>query len=195
VFMLGLPQHTINFLSTAAFTHNPTTHYFTLPFVAITLAATWVLGNRHRSSVAWVLLFVMLAGVAATKNEGIGPWTVNATKGFWPQHDTPEQVDLREALRLIPSGAGVSASYFVVPHLSERPQIYTFPNPWRSSYYGPGGKDLKGDESAVDYVLVKIDEASVSDEDRALFDQLRGSGQFETIYEKDSIYVLRRRTD
>jgi uncharacterized membrane protein len=192
VFMLGIPQTVIDFLSVEAFTRDPRTHYFTLPFVAITLAATWVLGNRRRASIAWVLLFVMLIGVAATKNEGVGPWTFNSTKGFWPQHDTPVQDDLREALRLIPAEAGVSANDFLVPHLSERPQIYTFPNPWKSSYYGPGGKDLRGDESAVDYLIVKTD--VFNEQDTALFSQIRDSGEFEVIYDKDPVYVLRRRT-
>ena len=190
VFMLGLPQHVINFLSIQSFTQNPHTHYFVLPFVAITLAATGVMGNRRRASVAWVLLFVMLAGVAATKNEGVGPWTANSTKGFWPQQDSVEQGEIREALRLIPANAGVSANDFMVPHLSERPQIYTFPNPWRSSYYGPGGKNLKGNEAAVEYLIVKVDQ--FNDNDRALFDQIRASGEFEVIYDKDPIFVLHR---
>jgi Predicted membrane protein (DUF2079) len=97
----------------------------------------------------------------------------------------------QKALRLVPGDAGVAANDFLVPHLSERPQVYTFPNPWRSSYYGPGGKDLKGDESAVEYVVVKVDQ--FNDADRALFDQVRSSGEFDTIYEKDPIYVLHRR--
>jgi hypothetical protein len=150
-----------------------------------------VMGNRRRASVAWVLLFVMLAGVAATKNEGIGPWTANATRGFWPQQDSAEQGDIRAALRLIPADAGVSANDFLVPHLSERPQVYTFPNPWHSSYYGPGGKNLKGNEAAVEYMIVKIDQ--FNDANRVFFDQIRSSGEFETIYDRDPIYVLHRK--
>jgi len=190
VFMLGAPQWVIDYLSIESFTYNPRTHYFTLPFVAVTLAATWVLSNRRRRSVAWVLLFVMLAGVLATKNEGVGPWTANAAKGYWPQSDSADQVELREALHLIPGGAGVSVNDFLVPHLTERPVVYTFPNPWRSSYYGPGGKGLKGDPAQVDYVMVKVD--GFSPEDRALFEQVRSSGEFETIYAKDNVYVLHR---
>ena len=187
VFLLGAPQFIINYLSIQSFTQDTRTHYFTLPFVAITLAATWVLGNRRRASIAWVLLFVMLAGVVATKNEGVGPWTVNATKGFWPQHDSAQQQELRKALDLIPGGAGVSANDFLVPHLSERPQVYTFPNPWRSSYDGPGGKDLKGDESAVEWIVVKVD--GFNEADRALFEQIRSSGEFDTVVSQDPIYA------
>jgi len=190
VFILGVPQHVINFLTAQSFTYDPLTHYFAMPFVAVTLAATWVLGNRRRSSVAWVLLFVMLLGVFATKNEGVGPWTVNSHKGYWTQNGQPWKHDADEALKLIPADVAVAAYYGFVPHISERPLIYTYPNPWSPSNYGPGGAGLTADPSTVQYVMLLT--SSLNADDRTQYEKLRASGEFEVVYDHPPIVLMHR---
>ena len=47
---------------------------------------------------------------------------------------------------------------FLVPHLSHREYIYTFPNPWRSSNYGAGGTLVTPpDQNTIDDLVVDTD--------------------------------------
>lgn len=192
VMLMGLPQHIVNFLSAQNFTWNPRTHYFMLPFTSVALASVRTVITRRRIGVAWALIFVMVGGVAATQDQGVGPWTLPGRSGFWPTERTPRVDAIDSLIEEVPDGVAVTANYQFVPHLAHRPEIYTFPNPWRSSNFGPGSKPARRSPDRVDWML--IDRAPMTGDDATLFTSILESGEFEIVKRLESeIYLLRRR--
>jgi len=59
-------------------------------------------------------------------------WIVNPIgDGYWPADHDPRQAVYQQALALIPADATVSASSRFLTHLTHRPEIYFYPNPFR----------------------------------------------------------------
>jgi len=192
VMLMGLPQHIVNFLSVNSFTWDPHTHYFMLPFTSVTLAAVRTIITRRRVWVAWALIFLMVGGVAATQDQGVGPWTVPGRSGFWPTDSSPRVRAIDQLIAKVPDGVAVSVNYQFVPHLAHRPEVYTFPNPWRSSNFGPGSKPAHRNPDRVEWML--IDRAPLAGEDATLFTSILDSGDFELVKKLDpELYLLRRR--
>ncbi len=192
VMLMGLPQHIVNFLSIQSFTWDPRTHYFMLPFTSVTLATVRSVITRRRVVVSWALIAVMLVGVAATQDQGVGPWTLPGRSGYWPTVTTPRVLAIDELIEGIPDSAVVSTNSVFVPHMSHRPEIYTFPNPWRSSNFGPGSKPAHRSPDRVQWMF--IDRAQLTGEDATLFTSILDDGDFEVVGQRDpSLYLLRRR--
>jgi len=84
----------------------------------------------------------------------------------------------------------VSTAYYIVPHLSHRPEVYTFPNPWRSQNFGVHGETRN--PSRVQYLLLNRD--PLQGEDKTLFEQILASGEFEVLEQIGDLYLLKRRT-
>jgi len=180
---IGLPQHVVNSATTANFTWDLRWHYALFPYLGALVGSVWTVIRRRRMVVAWALIAVMVIGVISTYQRGVGPWTDNHNGGWWPLTDSPINADYRAAIADIPDDARVTASYFLVPHLSHREYIYTFPNPWRSSNYGAGGTLVTPpDQNTIDDLVV--DRAPLNPEDQALFDAIMDSGQFEVAYRR-----------
>ncbi len=83
----------------------------------------------------------------------------------------------------------MSADYNLVPHLSHRELIYTFPNPWISSNYGVDGRGLP-DPATVEWIAVDVNLLDIAS--RTMFDQLFATGQFRVESYDDGIIVARR---
>ena len=150
------------------------------PYLGALMGSVMTVVRRKRLIIAWAMIAVMVVGVVSTYERGVGPWTTNHDSGWWPLTDAPVNADLRAAIAEVPDDSRVSASYFLVPHLSQREYIYTFPNPWRGSNYGAGGTEVKlPDPSTIDDVVVE--RVRLNPEDQALFDAISASGQFEVV--------------
>ncbi len=97
---------------------------------------------------------------------------------------------MNEAIRLVPADAAVAASGELVPHLSERPVIYTFPNPFEPLVYGLD--DVKPRyPSPADWVVVNYQE--LSPKRQRIVDALRDSGAWTVVLDRDGVMVLKRR--
>jgi uncharacterized membrane protein len=189
--LMGLPQHVINFLSIQSFTWDPQAHYFMLPFVSVTLASVRTVVTRRRAWIGWALIGVMLVGVVSTQDQGVGPWTVNGQAGYWPTESTLRTENISRLMAKVPDGVAVSANSVFVPHLAHRPEIYTFPNPWRSSNFGPGSKPAHRSPERVQWML--IDRAQLTGDDARLFRSILGSGDFTVVEQAEpELYLLRR---
>jgi uncharacterized membrane protein len=154
VLALGAPQHVVNFASIQNFTWDLRWHYAFFPYIAVLLASIRTVVTRSRTWLCWALIGVMVGGVVLTRNEGIGPWSSQYGAGFWAVQDTPRNADIRQMMKRIPDDARVSTMYFMVPHLSHREYIYTFPNPWRSSNYGVNDIPKPPSPKTIDYLFV-----------------------------------------
>ena len=87
-----------------------------------------------------------------------------------------------------------------MPHLSHREGIYTFPNPWRSQYYGVNGVPAPPDPVTIDYLIA--DENQVCPEtdgephpDCLLWRDITDSGDFDEVFREDAVVVYRRLSD
>jgi uncharacterized membrane protein len=101
-------------------------------FIAVIEGIRNIRPDRIRPVVGCLCLVAVIANVTWSpspldhKQYRGGNWTFDAS---------PQVEALAEMVKMVPATAGVAASYSVVPHLSHRDQIYTFPNPWIQSYY------------------------------------------------------------
>jgi uncharacterized membrane protein len=109
----------------------------------------------------------------------------------WAQPSDRHEL-IRQAMRLVPDDASVTATYGILPHLSHREQIYDWPNPWVPSYWGNDDTERLPDPSIIEYVV--IDRTQVGDAQLELLDRLVGpDGEFEVLMDVDDIVVGRRR--
>ena len=110
----------------------------------------------------------------------------------------PAATAKRTALALVPDAARVSASYNVVPHLTERRFVYEFPNPFVPSNWGVAN-EAQHDPATVEYLLIDRGLLSVDPaEERgravnAIVDHLLTS-EFETLFDDGRVVLARRIT-
>jgi hypothetical protein len=76
--------------------------------------------------------------------------------------------------------------------VDHREEIYLWPNPWEAQYWGTFTREGERLPQAdgVEYLLLHIDE--LPPDHRALLRSIRGD--FETVYEKPNVLLLRRRS-
>jgi hypothetical protein len=67
-------------------------------------------------------------------------------------------------VHMVPAGTGVSATFNVVPHLSHRDEIYTWPNPWVRSYYGISATQPPEYPSTIKYLVLETSDNSPADD-------------------------------
>lgn len=192
-WLIGAPQWFANISSAAAFTWDPHYRYQALPTLALTISfveASWFLYRRRRWWGHAALVIGLGASLWSGWAHGAGPWSPsNYRAGYWP-HTAPATQQAREAaLALIRPHEGVSADYLLVPHLSHREVLYTFPNPWKNSNYGVSS-DAAGDPAKVDWIVV--DTALVGEDLQPLYESIKASGEFQVAMQRDGIEVLRR---
>jgi hypothetical protein len=152
-----------------------------------TVEACGRLGRSPRRQRVLVGL-VAAASLAAYVAWSPSPIGLQFRSGIWAQPQA-RHAATREAIRLVPSAAGVAATYNLVPHLTHRTRIYEFPNPWVITNWGVRG-ERPPDERAVDYLVV---DTSLNGASERLFQQLVGpGGKFRVVYDRDGIVVAQR---
>ncbi len=153
-------------------------------------------GPRLRSSsVAIIAVVVVSCSIlfnlhsATLSLSRICPTLANA---FRRQTKT-EYLTRQQAFSLVPAQAMVSATHSLVPHLTHRPNIFMFPNPFRGTLWNMWFREdqnLPNPEDNIDFLV--IDSNSHQKEDRLILTSLSHSPRFETIFEERGIQVLRR---
>ncbi|HZD72249.1 MAG TPA: DUF2079 domain-containing protein, partial [Actinomycetes bacterium] len=177
--LVALPQVAVNVLSSHALTHDIRYQYSSIVLAGMFLAAvescarlSGRVGMRR-----FLIGLVAAASLAANVAWSPSPISVKYHSGIWATAQ-PEHAAAERALELVPSGAGVSATYYLVPHLTHRTHIYEFPNPWVMSYWGVRGSKPP-DPATVDFLVV---DRTLNPRYQPLFDRLVGAGgQFRII--------------
>jgi uncharacterized membrane protein len=191
VFLISAAPWASNLISTFYYQHRIQHHYVTLIVPVIVVAAIFTVAKarsiRVRKALAGVVL--VAAGVCAWK---WGPLPHSQKPAWLSVPNWPTHANVWAAIDLIPRDASVSASYQFVPHVDHRPEIYLWPNPWEAQYWGTftqeGERLPRAD--GVEYLLLHIDE--LPPDHRELLRSIRGD--FETVYEKENVLLLRRRS-
>jgi hypothetical protein len=193
VLLLGFPQFLIDILSDVPWTRAITFHYAALPLAALAIGmveGVAFIGRRfgRRARVA-ATLFVLACAIFGTVAWGPSPVGAEYRRGWWPPATDPRLGAKRAAVAVVPEDASVSASYTLVPQLTHRSEIYSFPNPWRSVNWGVPGSPTR-DPARVDWLV--IDRGTLGPEDRLLLDGILSSGRFVAVHDEDDIVVARR---
>jgi len=190
VLLISVPQTVINVASGHALTHDIHYHYSAIVLTGVFLATVegmaWIgRGPGTRRALVAVLLATSLATNVAWSPSPLGR---EYDDGIWARAE-PRHATVRAALRLVPAGAGVSASYNLIPHLTHRTHAYEFPNPWVVANWGAHGENPP-DPATADYLV--IDERLLGDQ-RPLFDRLLSpQGGYTRVFASDGIVVARR---
>ncbi len=190
--LIGLPQAAVNLLTLADFTRDLRYHYSAIPLASTGIAMVEGLAGIYRRRQAWGRAANGVAGAAAltaTFVWGLSPLGLRYDTGYWPLRPTADREVREQSLRLIGPNDAVSADYFLVPHLTHRDIVYTFPNPWVNKNYGIS-PDSHGDVAAVRWLAVDRD--LMGPEERTLFNQIIASGEF-VIRLENGGYVLAER--
>jgi uncharacterized membrane protein len=194
VVALGLPQLVLNLLSDVPWTRTITFHYAALPVTA--LAAATVEGvaflwrRRPRAWVRTVLCgYVVACALVTTVAWGPSPIGAEYRSGVWAPTSDPRLAAKRAAIAKVPDGVPVSATYTLVPQLSHRAEIYSFPNPWEARNWGVRNSSPRN-PSRVQWIV--MDRTVLGEPDRVLFEQILKSGKFRVVYDNAGMVVARR---
>jgi len=195
LFML-IPALAINVLSGSAYLSSVNFHYnyLTLAFVYFGLVEglVWLGTKRFKLGwVVWLLLFVSLISNGLFSHLPFFRH-ISQTLHAFRQIDNPVNQARREAIKLIPVAASVSASHSLVPHLTHRQEIYMFPNPYRACMWNmwfKEGKDLPPVGQKIDYIV--LDTSRHTDPtDRLIAEYLIGSSRYKKVFDQQNIIVL-----
>jgi uncharacterized membrane protein len=171
-------QHQIRFhyLATAA------------PFLALAaVAGLGVVAARRRALFAPMLVLLVLLAFATDWRYGPAVWSKDRVLPA----ASPRDEARRAALAKIDPDAPVSAQFHLVTHLTHRKLAYEFPNPFRAVNWGqPGDGHAQAEIDAVRWVVVEPD--LLGQEDRKLFERLRGNGEWRVAYDAGGVVVLER---
>lgn len=192
--LMMVPQYFANILTTVDFTHQPRFHYSAIPMVALAVATVdGIHVLRRTKPIRWIgvlplVTLLFAASVIGARERGILPFAEQYSKGAWPL--APRDTSGWEAaIERVGPTDGVASHYLGVPHLSQRRQVYTFPNPWENSYFGTSPDD-RGDPSSVEWIIVL--EGGMNDLARDTLQRLVSSGEFGDARRVDDVVTYRR---
>lgn len=191
MLLIGLPQAVGDLLSFQTFTRQPMFHYAALPLAALALASVEALGRLAtvRRLLAGAAVLMLASGLLATLRAGPSPIGAAYDERFWKLDEDPRQAAFEAAVDLVPDGARVSATYQLVPHLTQRRGVYDFPNPFVDRNWGISGEGAH-DPRTVEWLA--LDTRTVRGDDRQLLEQLLSSDEFAVRLDRDGILVAER---
>ncbi len=191
VFLIGGPQFGVDVTAQVVQGATIKSQYASLVIVGSFLATVEALAfiRRHLPSLVpfavGVLAATSLAGAVAW---GLSPISTQFHKGVWLAHNNISR-ELHTAVDMVPSGDGVSVTYYLTPQVTHRQYAFEFPNPWESVNYGINND--RGNPATVKWLI--LDRATLGPPERTLLDQLTGpGGSFTVVYDTKGVVVAKR---
>ena len=195
---VAAPQFFANILTNANFFYDIRFHYTAIILAMLALAtvegvARLRLGGLRRFGVGLVAASALATSVAW----GVSPLSTDYRIGYWPLQGNARQDVLDDAVASVPDDAAVAATYYIVPHLSHRDQIYTFPNPWIPANWGVGGvaphdPDSDHQPAEVEWLVIDRTTHAPGSREELLLDDLLTNGEFEVVSDREGVVVARR---
>jgi uncharacterized membrane protein len=197
VLTVALPQFLANILAIPDFFFDIRYHYVAIILAALSLATVEGVARFRRPGLRhFAVGLVAACALATTVAWGTSPLSTDYRTGIWPLAGNARQDVLEAAVNLPPDGAAVSASYSLVPHLSHRDQIYTFPNPWERKNWGVGGTapdDPDHEHTPVEVEWIVVDrQLQPTGTAALLLENLLSSGDFEVVFDRQGVVVAKR---
>jgi hypothetical protein len=142
-------------------------------------------GDGWRIAVVAVLV---ASSVMANHEWSPSPIGRQYESGIWAQPQE-RHAAVNRALKLVKPSDGVTATYYLVPHLTHRVHIYEFPNPFVVTNWGINGEDPPNKNHTDVLVL----DTTLNGDKEPLFEQLTApGGKFKIVFDEDGIVVARR---
>ena len=190
--LVALPTVAVNVVFQDGYAHDFRYHYQAIPAAGIFIAVVETIGRRPHPALQRFLVGGLCAAALAT-SVAWSPSPLNQRvfrSGIWALSNSAHTQALREAIKQVPSGAGVSATYNAVPHLTHRREIYEWPNPWQRANYGVGPVDPVVYPERIEYLVL---DRNLNPDQRPLFEQLTApGGEFRIIFDREGAVVARR---
>jgi uncharacterized membrane protein len=188
--LIAIPQVLANLLSINNFTWSLRFHYIAIPLAASMLGFVLGLKSLRGNWRVFAAGIALAASLGTALSWGVGPYSQNYKAGYWPLSTPANDTQIRHALSLIPPNASVSASYHLVPHLTERRLIYSFPNPWQGRNWGINDLDQR-DPKSVEWLIALRDDLGPQDQE-LLNSIITGPGAMKVVYQEGNVIVARR---
>ena len=155
--LVGVVMLASNVVSTFWYQHHIHYHYSLIIVPCIVMGSAWALGKMSRNVMNASVVLVATASFLTAFLWSPLPFSLSTTQ-HWTAQSAPV-VAAREALEFVPGDVSVAAYHSVSAHLARRVEIYSFPNPFQRSLYGPD-VFAKGDRlpqaETVEYVILPL---------------------------------------
>ena len=155
--LVGVVMLASNVVSTFWYQHHIHYHYSLIIVPCIVMGSAWALGKMSRNVMNASAVLVATASFLTAFLWSPLPLSLSTTQ-HWTSQSAPV-VAAREALEFVPGDVSVAAYHSVSAHLARRVEIYSFPNPFQRSLYGPD-VFAKGDRlpqaETVEYVILPL---------------------------------------
>jgi uncharacterized membrane protein len=188
--LVAVPQLVVNTVGAIGYAHDIRFHYSALVVVGVMLATVESLGARaHRFGTRAALVAVLLASaLAANVAWSPSPISVHFHNGEWAVPSAESRAEAH-AVAQVRDGAGVSASYTIVPHLTHRVHIYEWPNPFQTGNWGIADRN-PDPPSNVQWLVV---DTNLNGDTAPLLAHLTtGSGPFRVTFRDGPVIVAHR---
>ncbi len=189
--LMVLPQMLASVIGLSPYARSIRYQYTAMMIAPLLIAA--IEGGRvlWRFKVMHVVLPIWMLGCAYMTNVAWSPSPIGDSYLVWAQ-PSPRHAAMSEALKLVPDDASVTATYLLLPHLSQREQIYDWPNPWVPSYWGNDDGYRLPDPASIDYIV--LDRTQVGEGQKALVEGFIASdGPYEVLFDTDDVLVAKRK--
>jgi uncharacterized membrane protein len=193
ILLVAVPALAANLLSTAPQRSSIFFHYneaiVPLVFFAAIIGMSRLMRQKNSRFAAAGMALIIASGILGTILIGPLAYTPFENYNFLSEHSMAG----REMLSLIPKAASVSATNNAVAHLSQREQIFVFPNPFHKVWYLSDRGIAQPDYVLIDLVPGK--EGIYTPEEFAGYaGEIAGSKEYKLIGSRDS-WVLYRRVE
>lgn len=136
--MMAVPQFFINIMTNASFTFEIRYHYQVIPLAVSAIAAiegvAWAM-KRWRDLAHVLVGAILVVSLMTASSWGPLPFSSRYRPVEWGMVDV-QTAGWEAALdRIGDDTSGVTAHYPLVPHVTHRQYIYSFPNPWIRANY------------------------------------------------------------
>ena len=193
VLLIGGPQTLVNIVSAHSPTHDIRFHYSSIVIAAIFLATAEgfvKIAKRGEGFKIAVVALLVMSSVMANHEWSPSPIGRQYRSGIWAQPQL-KHAAINRAIAMLKPGDGVTATYYIVPHITHRQYAYEFPNPFRVANWGVNGEDPPK-KSTSDVLLLDV---SLNGTDQPLYESLVGdSGPFKIVFDRDGIVLARRKS-
>jgi uncharacterized membrane protein len=193
VLAIGAPQTVVNIVSAHSPTHDIRYHYSSVVIAVIFIATVEVFARVVRRGDGWKIAAVALlcvSSVASNREWSPSPIGRQYHSGIWATAQPKHKV-INEALKLLKPGDGVTATYYLVPHVTHRVHVYEFPNPFKVANWGVNGEDPPNERNTD---VLFLDTTLNGDQDPLYQGLVAPAGLFVIVFNKDGIVVARRKT-
>ena len=159
-------------------------------FIAALFGTRKILSRFPRTQLPLVLALLVASSVAAYHGSRVTYSGV--VNGIERWHNKAETRETLKTLAIsIGPESGVAATDFYLPHIVNRRQIYLFPNPWRTWYWGLAGESQHHPNN-VDYLVLRPAHAA---QHQDLLTYLVNAGVFRYTLKTPELHTLQRVRD